>query len=73
MDRAQACEKLARLLDRLGVGSGEGRHMGHRSQNDAGRGAGPKRPASLARGKKGLVGRWINPKHTKVWEVDRSF
>ena len=45
-------------LTKLGVGSGKGRNMVHRSQNSAGGGAEPKRPVGVAWGRKGFVGRW---------------
>ena len=53
----------------IGVGTEEGRHMCHESQNGIVGSAEPKRPVSLAWGKKRLVGRWTHPKHSKVWEV----
>ena len=57
---------------RLGVRPEEGRLKCNRSQNGTGV-AGPKRPVSLAWGKKGLEGRWTHPKHAEFWEVDWSF
>ena len=54
----------------LMLGPGEDRHMCQRSQNGSKRGAGPKRPVSVAWGKMGLVGRWIHPKHRRVREVN---
>lgn len=46
--------------------------MYHRSQNDAGEGASPKRLVSLSWGKKGLVETWTELKYEN-WEVDWSF